>query len=60
MKKKLLSMIIEKMTNEELYAFVTATVMEIRRRSGASGDGLTAEDILSSIAQLISYVGDCE
>lgn len=60
MKKKLLSIMIKNMSNNELYAFITATILEIRRRSGAEGDNLSIDDILSAVAKLITYVSEVE
>ena len=46
---KKLARLIKKMTNQELYAFVAASVLELERRSGDEDD---VEKILSSIYTL--------
>lgn len=49
MKAKILAKIIHKMTNVELYAFVSATILEMHRRSGEDTD-----DIITAIRNLIT------
>lgn len=51
MKQKKLSRMISKMTPRELYAFVSATVLEIHRQSG-----IPTDDILSAIKSLITVM----
>lgn len=49
MKKWILSKIIKSLTDVELYAFVSATILEMHRRSGEDTDG-----ILTAIRNLIT------
>lgn len=49
MKKWILSKIIKNLTDVELYAFVSATILEMHRRSGEDTDG-----ILTAIRNLIT------
>lgn len=51
MKKKILSWIIKKLEPKELYAFVSATILELSRRSGLDHD-----DIISSVHTLIELM----
>ena len=51
MKAKILAKIIYRMTNEELFAFVSATILEMARRSGESTD-----DILIGIKDLLTVM----
>ena len=51
MKKRILSAIIKKMEPRELYAFVTATIMDMSRQSGLSTD-----DIINAIMNLIDIM----
>lgn len=51
MKKRILSVIIKKMEPRELYAFVTATIIDMSRQSGISTD-----DIISAIMHLIEIM----
>lgn len=51
MKKRILSAIIKKMEPRELYAFVTATIIDMSRQSGISTD-----DIISAIKHLIEIM----
>ena len=51
MKKRILSAIIKKMEPRELYAFVTATIIDMSRQSGISTD-----DIISAIMHLIEIM----
>ena len=51
MKKRILSAIIKKMEPRELYAFVTATIIDMSRQSGISTD-----DIISAIIHLIEIM----
>lgn len=51
MKKRILSAIIKNMEPRELYAFVTATIIDISRQSGISTD-----DIISAIIHLIEIM----
>ena len=51
MKAKILAKIIHRMTNVELYAFVSATILEMHRRSGEDTDG-----ILTAIRNLITNI----
>lgn len=46
---KRLARMIKKMTNQELYAFVTATVLELERRSETDD----VEDIMTSIYKVV-------
>ena len=57
MKKRMriLSAIIKKMEPRELYAFVTATIIDMSRRSGISTD-----DILSAIMHMIKIMKENE
>lgn len=50
-KKRILSVIIKKMEPRELYAFVTATIIDMSRQSGISTD-----DIISAIMHLIEIM----
>lgn len=49
MKKRILSKIIRSLTDVELYAFVSATILEMHRRSGEDTDG-----IITAIRNLIA------
>lgn len=49
MKAKILAKIIHRMTDVELYAFVSATILEMHRRSGEDTD-----DIITAIRNLIT------
>lgn len=51
MKKRILSAIIKKMEPRELYAFVTATIIDMSRQSGLSTD-----DIINAIMNLIEIM----
>lgn len=51
MKKRILSKIIKSLTDAELYAFVSATILEMHRRSGEDTDG-----ILTAIRNLITEI----
>ena len=51
MKKRILSKIIKSLTDAELYAFVSATILEMHRRSGESTD-----DILNGINGLVTVM----
>lgn len=51
MKKRILSKIINSLTDVELYAFVSATILEMHRRSGEDTDG-----ILTAIRNLITEI----
>lgn len=51
MKKRILSKIIKNLTDVELYAFVSATILEMSRRSGEDTDG-----ILTAIRNLITEI----
>ena len=55
MKKRILSAIIKKMDPRELYAFVTATIIDMSRQSGISTD-----DIISAIIHLIEIMKENE
>ena len=46
---KRLARMIKKMTNQELYAFVTATVLELERRSETDD----VEDIMTAIYKVV-------
>lgn len=52
MNGKRVARIIKKMTNQELYAFVTASVLELERRSEA----VDVEEIMSSIYKVIKML----
>ena len=52
MKKRILSMMIKHMTDTELYAFVSATILEINRRSGE----YDIDGILTAIRNLITEI----
>ena len=54
-KKRILSAIIKKMEPRELYAFVTATIIDMSRQSGISTD-----DILSAVMHLIEIMKENE
>ena len=49
---KKLARMIKKMTNQELYAFVTASVLELERRSEAD----EVEEIMTSIYKVIKML----
>lgn len=51
MKAKILAKIIYRMTNIELFAFVSATILEMARRSGESTD-----DIIIGIKDLVTVM----
>lgn len=51
MKKWILSKIIKNLTDVELYAFVSATILEMHRRSGESTD-----DIIVGIDKLVTVM----
>ena len=52
MNGKRLARMIKKMTNQELYAFVTASVLELERRSEADD----VEEIMTSIYKVIKML----
>lgn len=52
MKGKKLARMIMKMTNQELYAFVTASVLELERRSGVED----VEEIMTSIYKVVKML----
>lgn len=52
MKVKKLARMIMKMTNQELYAFVTASVLELERRSGVED----VEEIMTSIYKVVKML----
>ena len=49
---KRLARLIKKMTNQELYAFVTASVLELQRRSESDD----VEEIMTSIYKVIKML----